>query len=133
MAHLEVTKAILKLLGDGRPRARIEIFHGIDTWKPSPQALFWLDSTLAMMAHEGKISINPCSYQLASAAKPQQSASTAADLLAIERSLNEGLRAEVDLLIKENTKAAQLLTAAMAMLTPEQQANLITTLQEAKP
>ncbi len=49
-------------------------------------------------------------------------ATTAADLLAIERSLNEGLRIELD-----HTNAA--LTAALAMLTPEQQANLITQLQ----
>lgn len=52
----------------------------------------------------------------------QQPATTAADLLAIERSLNEGLRIELD-----HTHAA--LTAALAMLTPEQQANLITQLQ----
>lgn len=50
-------------------------------------------------------------------------ATTAADLLAIERSLNEGLRKELD-----HTHAA--LTAALAMLTPEQSANLITKLQD---
>lgn len=53
-------------------------------------------------------------------------ATTAADLLAIERSLNDGLRIELD-------RASRALIAAMQMLTPEQQANLLTQLQEAKP
>ncbi len=52
-------------------------------------------------------------------------ATTAADLLAIERSLNDGLRIELD-------RASKALTAAMAMLTTEQQANLLTQLQEDK-
>lgn len=80
-------------------------------------------------------------------------ATTAADLLAIERSLNEGLRKELSICERENNAATMLalrtaseatglraelkqtnrvLSAAVAMLTPEQAANLITKLQEDK-
>lgn len=81
-------------------------------------------------------------------------ATTAADLLAIERSLNEGLRKELAICERENNAATMLalqtaseatglraelkqtnrvLSAAVAMLTPEQQASLIMGMQVTAP